>query len=146
MIQRRRVWVGMHVLCLGILLVVIGCGKGDANRGAIGGEVKLDGKPLENGSILFRPLEGTKGSDAGGPITKGRYQLSGKAGPAIGWNRVEIRGMRKTGKKVQKPYAPEGEMVDEMVEAIPPRFNSASTLKVEVKPADNTADFDIASD
>jgi hypothetical protein len=29
--------------------------------------------------------------------------------------------------------------------AIPPRFNSASTLKVEVQPGDNTADFQVTS-
>ena len=86
-----------------------------------------------------------KGTVAGGEIVKGRYQLSGKAGPAVGWNRVEIRAMRKTGKMVPMPFPARGKMVEEQVEAIPPRFNSASTLKVEVKPGDNTADFAVES-
>jgi hypothetical protein len=134
-----------YVICLGILLAGIGCGKGDANRGAIAGQVKLDGQPLEQGSILFMPMEGVKGSIADGEIVNGRFQLLGKNGPAVGWNRVEIRALRKTGKLVPKPFPARGKMVEEQVEAIPPRFNSASTLKVEVKPGENTADFAVES-
>jgi len=65
-------------------------------------------------------------------LVKGRY-------------RVEIGVTQKTGKMVQAPFAPPGKMVEEYGEVIPPRFNAASTLKVEVKPEQNTADFDIAS-
>jgi hypothetical protein len=35
--------------------------------------------------------------------------------------------------------------LDDMVEAIPPQYNYASTLKVEIKPGNNTADFAITS-
>ena len=141
--QRRfRLFQGFLLISL---VVASGCGKNGTNRGAISGEVKLDGRPLEQGSILFTPIEGTKGTVAGGEIANGRYQLSGKAGPTIGWNRIEIRGTRKTGKMVPMPFPARGKMVEEQVEAIPPRFNSGSTLKVEVRPGDNTADFDVTS-
>ena len=132
-------------LLLVSLLVALGCGKDGANRGAISGEVTLDGQPFEQGSILFTPIEGTKGTVAGGEIAKGRYQLSGKAGPTVGWNSVEIRAVRKTGKMVPMPFPSRGKMIEEQVEAVPPRFNSASTLKFEVKPGDNTADFAVES-
>jgi hypothetical protein len=128
-----------------VLLLLSGCGRGPANRGAIGGAVKLDGKLLEQGSILFTPIEGTHGSVAGGKIENGRYEFSAKLGPAIGRNRVEIRAMRKTGKMVPKAFGRPGEMVPEQVEAIPPRFNSESKLTVDIKPGDNTADFDVSS-
>jgi hypothetical protein len=36
-------------------------------------------------------------------------------------------------------------MVERMVEAIPPRFNSASTLKTEIKSGQNQADFTVES-
>jgi hypothetical protein len=126
-------------------LLLTGCGGGEANRGDISGVVKLDEKPLVQGSILFTPIEGTHGSVAGGTIENGRYQFSGESAPAIGWNRVEIRAMRKTGKKIPKPFAPPGQTVDEQIEAIPPQFNSESNLKVEVKHGKNTADFDVSS-
>jgi hypothetical protein len=127
------------------LLLLAGCGGGDANRGDISGVVKLDEKPLVQGSILFTPIEGARGSVTGGTIENGKYQCSGAAGATIGWNRVEIRAMRKTGKKIPKPFAPQGQTIDEQIEAIPPKFNSQSSLKVEVKRGDNTADFEVSS-
>jgi hypothetical protein len=132
-------------VCLVLLLIATGCAKTDANRGTITGQVKLDGQPLEQGSILFTPAEGVKGVVTGGEIKDGKYQLTGKAGPSIGSNRVEIRAVRKSGKMVQKPMAPAGEMVEEMAEAVAPQFNSASTLKFDVKAGDNTADFEVKS-
>jgi hypothetical protein len=36
-------------------------------------------------------------------------------------------------------------MGEEMIEAVAPRFNSESTLKFEVKPGENTADFTVSS-
>ena len=137
----------MIVFCLTLLLLGAGCGQRGANRAAVHGEVTLDGRPLEQGSILFVPADGAKGAVAGGPIEEGRYQISQSNGVALGWTRVEIRAVRKTGKMVPKPMArlDSHEMVEEYAEAIPPRFNSASTLKIEVRPADNVADFKLAS-
>jgi hypothetical protein len=132
-------------LLLAVLMIVPGCGKKGTNQGAVSGAVKLDGQLLEQGSILFTPIEGTTGVVSGGPIEKGRYQLSGAACAAVGGNRVEIRAVRKTGKMVRTPFGPPGEMVEELANAIPPQFNSASTLKVDIKPGDNTANFEVTS-
>lgn len=134
----------MLSLLLPMFLIVVGCAKSDSNRGDIRGEVKLDGQMIEQGSILFVPIEDTQGTATGGNIANGIYQLSGTAAPMIGHYRVEIHALRKTGKKIQKPYSQSGEMIDEQVEAIPPSFNSASTLCVEVKTGDNIANFDVA--
>jgi hypothetical protein len=136
----------LMILVPSVIPLVFGCSRGGgANRGAISGTVNLDGKPVEQGSILFTPVEDTRGSVAGGEITDGRYQLPAKIGPAVGRNRVQIRAMRKTGKMVPKAFGHPGEMVPERVEAIPARFNSKSALEVEIKPGDNTADFDVSS-
>ena len=128
-----------------LLTLLAGCGKGNANRGC-------HQRPCDAGWATDRaridPVhdgKAAKGTEAGGTIEKGNYQLSSKTGPTVGWNRVEIRAVRKTGKKVPKPFPAHGEMIDEQVEAIPPRFNSHSTLKVEVKPGDNTANFELES-
>lgn len=135
----------MLSLLLPVLLIVAGCAKSDSNRGDIRGEVKLDGQMVEQGSILFTPIEGSQGTATGGNIVNGIYQLTGVAAPMIGHYRVEIHGLRKTGKKIPKPYSQSGEMIDEQVEAIPPSFNSASTLRVEVKTGENVANFAIDS-
>lgn len=141
----------IHPYCRGllvlsaILLMGIGCGKGGQGCADIRGEVTLDGTTLEEGAILFAPIEGTKGNVIGGEIRQGRYQMSHKAGLMAGWYRVEIRAVQKTGTMTQAPLAAAGEVVPEYKSVIPPRFNSSSTLKVEVKPGDNTADFQVAS-
>ncbi len=135
----------MLSLAVILLSAAIGCGKADSNRGSVSGEVKLDDKPLEQGSILFTPVDGTKGTVAGGEIKNGKYQLSGEKGPALGKNSVAIRAVRKTGKMVQKPMAPRGEMTEELAEAVAPRFNSSTTLSFEVKPGANTGNFDVQS-
>jgi hypothetical protein len=133
------------ILFAPLLLFAFGCGSRGANRGAVSGAVTLDGKPVERGSILFTPIEGTRGSVAGGEIENGRYQLSAKKGPAIGRSRVEVRAMRKTGKMVPKAFGRPGEMVPEQVEAIAPRYNTKTELIAEIKPGDNTADYDVFS-
>lgn len=132
------------ILCVGVLLAEPGCSKDGANNGAIQGEVKLDGKPLEQGTIRFLPAQGVKGAIAATEIVKGKYQFTGKAGPAVGMNRVEINGVRKTGRVIKKVFPQHG-TTEETVEAIAPRFNSKSTLTFEIKPGDNTADFEVTS-
>jgi hypothetical protein len=133
-------------VCVGLFLVLccMGCGHRNDNRAAITGKVTLDRQPLEQGSIRFLPTEGVEGAIACAAIVNGRYQLSVKAGPALGWNRVEINGARKTGRMIDKPFPQRG-MTEETVEAVPPQYNTASTLKFEAKPGDNAADFDLTS-
>jgi hypothetical protein len=133
------------LMCCAVLLLSVGCGKEDASRGNLSGKVTLDGKPVELGTILLTPIEGAKGVVTGGSIENGRYQLVGKAAAAVGRNRVEVRAMRKTGRMVPKPFTQSGETIEEQVEAVPARFNSESKLSVDVKPGDNTADFEVSS-
>jgi hypothetical protein len=46
---------------------------------------------------------------------------------------------------IQKALGQPGELVDEMVEAVAPRYNSKSTLTVDVKAGEHTADFAVFS-
>jgi hypothetical protein len=124
---------------------LLGCSGTDANRGEIEGQVTLDGKPLVSGSIQFAPIEGTRGVVTAGSIENGRYKLSNKIGPAVGWNRVEICSARKTGKMIQKAMAPPGVMMEEWTPIVPPKFNNDSTLKVNITPGENNADFALES-
>lgn len=134
----------VRLVALSFIVLCAGCGGRHDNRATIHGEVKLDGQPVEQGSIQFVPVQGVDGSIAGGRIVNGRYELIGKAGPAVGVNRVEVRSSRRTGKMIEMPRPWSG-TVEETVEAASPRFNSESTLKFEVKPGDNTADFEVTS-
>ena len=124
---------------------VLGCSADTGHQGAIRGHVTLDGQPVEQGSILFMPIDGTSGVVVGGEIRNGQYSLTAAKGPAIGRNRVEIRVAQKTGKMIPKGLGGTGKMVEEQVEGVAPEYNVESKLVFEVKPGDNTADYEVAS-
>jgi len=134
--------VGLFVVC-GALAVATGCSQQVQVRGT----VKLDGQPLDNGSITFIPVDPTKGNTAGATISNGSYQIQGDNLPPPGAYRVEIRSQKKTGKMIPAGSpAPPGTMVEETVSAIPDKYNKASTLQSEFKTGSNTFDFDLTSD
>ena len=132
-------------LSIALLLVAGGCGK-RGNHAAIRGQVALDGEPLVQGSILFVPIEGTNGVPTGTDIKAGRYVLTDSNGPPVGWNRVEISAVRPSGKMAPDPLGPPGRQREMYFSAVASRFNTESTLKVEVKPGDNTANFDVSAE
>lgn len=141
---------GASSRCIALLLLLLamglsGCGDDGPPRGKVSGQVTLDGAPLPQGSILFVPIEGNKGVAAGGQIVDGKYSLTGDAGVSLGANRVEIRSLRKSGRKEQKPFAPQGEMVEVDEEAVADSFNTASTLRADVKAGSQTQDFSVTS-
>jgi hypothetical protein len=129
---------------LGLMaLALSGCGS-QANTAAVSGMVKLDGKPVEKGAIQFIPVEGNTGPSAGGAINNGQYHIGRERGAAVGKNRVELRAFKRTGREVQDATKPAGNFTLEWVPALPPEYNDQSTVVREIKPGDNTFDFDIA--
>ena len=127
------------------LLFLPACG-GDGDRAAVTGTVTLDGEPLEAGTIVFEPIEGTQSPAAGAPITKGAFEIARAGGPMAGTYRVKINAPRKTGKKiVAGSPAPPGTLVDEVVEAVPARYNSASEERAEIRSGTNKVKFDLQS-
>jgi hypothetical protein len=138
----------MRLAIAGLLLCCwCGCGRNDGvQRATVTGRVTFGGAEITEGSIAFYPIGATKGPSAGGAIQKGRYAVAAAQGPVVGRNRVEIRGpLRKTGRKIQSNVGPPGVMMDEEVEAVPDRYNSKSTLNCEIKPGNNTLDFELAT-
>jgi hypothetical protein len=125
------------------LAACAGCGD---PKVAVRGTVTVDGTPVELGAISFEPADG-QGVATGGPITDGKYELTGNAAVAPGEKIVRIVGMRKTGRIVEAgPPAPKGAMVEELVPCVPSHFSDKSRLRVEIvagKP--NTHDFALDS-
>jgi hypothetical protein len=136
--MRAITYGAAFVLAIGAL----GCGSG--GQGELSGEVTFDGAPLEQGAILLTPLDTSKGAATGGEITNGRYALTGKQAPLAGAYKVEIRANKKSGRKVQKALGKPGELDDELIEAVAPRFNTNTELTVEVK-SGAVANFAVAS-
>ena len=128
--------------CLaGLLPLLCGCGE-KATGQAVSGSVTLDGQPLEEGQILFTPLQ--EGPSANAEIKGGRYQLPKARGPGPGKYRVEIRAYKDTGKTERAEVAGSTEVV--VIPIIPARYNQNSELEAEiVEGVENTFDFALQS-
>jgi hypothetical protein len=70
------------IFTLLLLPIVIGCGSNNPQgRVPVRGEVTFDGKPLEQGSILFSSVEGSTPMVAtGSPIKNGKFALPAEKG------------------------------------------------------------------
>lgn len=121
--------------------LVCGCGGGDrVPRGGIEGSVSFDGTPVEQGTISFVPAEGTKGPATYATITNGRYAIAAEdRGPVVGKHRVKIEAFRDMGKKHPVKGVPLLEQV------VPARFNTTTTLVVEINQGRNVRDFELRS-
>lgn len=84
--------VRFPVLLLGILLVIGGCSKPPIDLGYVSGVITVDGKPLDNANISFRPMEGGRPSfgltNSNGYYTL--YHTSKFQGAELGEHKVEI--------------------------------------------------------
>ena len=129
------------------LIVTIGCERYEGpRRGAVHGEVTLDGVPIKEGTIVFTPTGGNKGSVAGGSIQDGQYAIDEPSGPVVGLNMIAISAFKKTGRKfAEPPPSPPGTMTDETVEAVPPRYNVNSELTSDIVSGDNELNFELES-
>jgi hypothetical protein len=130
--------VGIVILsCL-----LAGCTGSSEGRGRIHGKVSIAGKPLATGQIRLFPLSGGIGAD--GPIQDGVYDIPVDQGITAGKYRVELSSERTTGRKVPDYDGGPGDMKDEVVEDLPAKFNSQSTLQIDYDPANKQSyDFDL---
>ena len=135
-------------MCLPVLslaFLALGCSDPNtAKRGEVSGSVKLDGKPIERGSIVFLPTNGTQGPAAGAEILDGRYFVERKVGPPAGDILFQFRSARFTGRKV--PDRTGDRMMDEVVDWFPESLRENSTIVRKIEPGKNVIDFDFSSD
>jgi hypothetical protein len=124
------------------LALLVGCTNSD--RESLQGTVTLDGYPLAEGAISFRPQPGTQGPTAGAKIKDGTFTIASEEGTFTGTFRVEITASRKTGQ--QRSDQITGTMVDEYEQYLPARYNKESELIAEVtKGGKNEFPFELRS-
>lgn len=128
------------LLC--VVTLCIGCGPGGPEIASVEGTVTMDGKPLENASVVFTP---PNGRPAGARTdAEGHYVLNfsgGRQGAIPGENRVQISTLRD-------PF-PDGKggVVPAQPETVPIRYNQESELTFNVVDGQkNVADFELTSD
>lgn len=141
---RLDVFVGAptaYILRWGIPLfcILFGSGCGNADRATVSGRVSVQGRPLAEGVVTFRPGLKTPGPEFSGDITGGEYHVEKDVLP--GQYTVEVRSWKKTGRIVKSPF---GTDTEEIVNAIPERYWGPQTeLSVELQPGSNRADFEL---
>src|SRR5262249_45082181 len=122
-------------LIFSVLLALVGCG----GEPLASGTVKVDGQPLEAGTITFFPVGG-KTATTGGAIKGGQYSVNVPEGTM----KVVISKAKIVGYK--KLYnTPDAKLYPETREALPDRYNEKSELRLDVKPGKNQKDWELNS-
>ncbi len=135
--HRETIFTSLAILAIGLT----GCGK--AERGAVSGQVTLDGQPVDGGEIRFLP---DVGFPARARIVAGHYEIPSSTGPSVGPVRVEVFWVHETGRTLPaKPPAAPGTMVNETAQCVPERYNTRSELKADITPGANTYDLTLTT-
>jgi len=110
------------------MLAAAGCSDTGLERVVVSGRVTLNGKPVSNGEIRFRPIKGTRGPVSGSSIVDGAYTAEGLGGVPVGTYRVVIRGYRFV-KATGSNSVEEGRFE----QYLPAKYNEQSELEVTVE-------------
>ena len=127
-------WAMLYCLAIApgfVLLLAGGCSRSDLpSLAPVSGTVTLDGKPLKQALVTFRPAKNR--ASRGRTDGEGHYELlysPGNRGAKIGNHTIII--------SVRTELDP--------VERIPAKYNSRTTLTRQVKEGKNVIDFDLKS-
>ena len=135
------------IVILVLLLSSSGCVPSDElGRHPISGKVTFDGKPLDDGYILFRVTG--EGTSAGATIANGSFDVPAKNGISYGQYQVEITSEQKTAQTVERDPADWGDQAAGQVEhvvqqIIPDRYNANSELKLIVDGPPEPQNYDL---
>ncbi len=130
--------LGIGAIALCAVGTLVGCGGGESGPelSEVSGRVQLDGNAVEGATVMFSPVDGGRPS-FGTTDADGGYELEyteDRSGAVVGKHKVEI----STGQV-------SGEGAAESQEKIPSKFNTQTTLEVEVESGGDEHNFDLNS-
>jgi hypothetical protein len=121
-----------------VAISALGCGANDG-KSDVSGLVTVDGTPVSGGSISFTPVGG-RGPSAGGVISEGRYQTRVVPGPVkVAISVQKVVGERKL---YRAPNSPVQQVIEE---SLPPRYNEATELQIDVREDSSEHNFDLST-
>ena len=128
-----------------VAAVIVGCGP-TTDRLPISGQVRLDGAPIDRGTIRFSSPTDPNALAAGGMVRDGEFDIPRERGLPPGEYRLSISSPDRDGPKV--PFSPGPGKPTIMVtrDRIPVSYNVESERTVVLEAAKkNVFEFDIAS-
>jgi len=129
----------LPVLLMSSFVFCAGCGGAPTGPVTykVAGMVTFNSTPVDGGEIIVRSQDGKHA--AASIITNGHYDLKATTGPKV----VEVTAMRDVPGKFREDNP--GEKVPVREQYIPAKYNSSTTLKLEVIPKETLdANFDLA--
>lgn len=127
---------------IGVLALLVAAGCGSGSTSSLSGTCSYGGAPIEEGQIRLFPIDGTPGHGAATRIEQGRYAFDPTAGLVPGNYLVAVSGTRATGRMLAGEGLPgEPDMVPEIEQYIPERYNHTSELRLTLEPGENHHDF-----
>ena len=136
-VTRKAVCRCFLVASILAMATIAGCSSKPANMpelAPVSGTVTMDGQPLPKVVVILRSHKG--GVSTGVTDESGRYNakyLSRFAGAGLGKTTVEINGLPRSADD-PTPSA-----------VVPTKYNTATTLSVDVQKSSNTFDFPLSS-
>lgn len=123
-------------LAVPLLFAFAGCGRSDGlHRVEVHGSVAVQGQPVAQGLVTFRPARGSKGPAAGTSIMDGKFQIPVERGPTTGPHEVEI--------KIVSAAAPPAVGPDSALANRTPQQLKAFSESVQVADGVNQFDFNL---
>ncbi len=145
-IRRRYLRKFLELMLAGVGQGVLGCSADDAlPRQSIAGQIRVDDKPLPRGMVHFygRGNDGSRLDVSGGAMIRdGRFSIPRKFGLVPGKYTVAVFSGGTTERKRRKERGPEDEDTVPQ-EMIPAKFNSQSSLEIEITDAHAIKDMTI---
>ncbi|QDT52004.1 hypothetical protein Pan44_00100 [Caulifigura coniformis] len=134
-------WGKQLIAAAGLVVAALlsGCGPAEGLASVVG-RVTLDGEPLPNAYVQFICSGENAGTSSGRTDSSGDYYLMfsrSKKGARIGPSKVVITTFDLDGTQGGVKRIPE---------KVPAKYNVKTELTAEVKPGDNTFDFELKSD
>lgn len=121
-------------------MIVVGLFLSGCDSGVtVQGKISVNGAPLEEAEIQFVPVTSTGGDQLGAAVIKGEYSLADAERLKEGEYQVQIRAFRGTGKKIWDGMGDgtNKNMVEDLKQFIPAKYNDTSELKVSLKSGKN---------
>jgi len=125
-----RLSVKLFVGCV----LLVGCSKSvGLERVIVSGKVTYQGQPVNQGSIRFVPVQGSKGPASAATIEHGTYEVKASGGVPIGTHRVEIQATRPTGEPKPDHLNYLDNVKEPVGQYLPPKYNTNSELTLNVE-------------